>query len=29
MKTMGPTVLGGLWSLEWAWHTDETNLRCL
>jgi len=19
--------LGGLWSLEWAWHIDETNLR--
>jgi len=20
--------LGGLWALEWAWHTDETNMRC-
>jgi len=19
---------GGLWALEWAWHTDKTNLRC-
>jgi len=27
-KTVGVTVLGGLWALEWAWHTDETKLRC-
>jgi len=20
--------LAGLWALEWAWHTDETILRC-
>jgi len=20
--------LGGLWSLEWAWHPAEVNLRC-
>jgi len=20
--------LGGLWALEWAWHSTETNLRC-
>jgi len=28
MKTVGATVLGGLWELEWAWHSAETNLRC-
>jgi len=28
-KTVGATVLGGLWELEWAWHFAETNLRCL
>jgi len=22
------TVLDGLWGLEWAWHSAETNLRC-
>jgi len=22
-------VLGGLWSLEWAWHIAETNLSCV
>jgi len=27
-KTLGATVLGGLWALEWAWHSAETNLRC-
>jgi len=21
--------LGGLWALEWAWHSAETNLRCV
>jgi len=21
--------LGGLWALEWAWHSTETNLRCV
>jgi len=21
-------ALGGLWALEWAWHSAETNLRC-
>jgi len=25
---LGPTVLGGLWALLWAWHSAETNLRC-
>jgi len=20
--------LGGLWALEWAWESAETNLRC-
>jgi len=28
MKTVGATVLSGLWALEWAWHSAETNLRC-
>jgi len=28
IKTVGATVLGGLWALEWAWHIAETNLRC-
>jgi len=28
MKTVEATVLGGLWALEWSWHTDETNMRC-
>jgi len=27
IKTVGATVLGGLWKLEWAWHSAETNLR--
>jgi len=27
IKTVGATVLGGLWALEWAWHSTETNLR--
>jgi len=21
IKTVGATVLGGLWALEWAWHS--------
>jgi len=21
--------LGGLWALEWAWHSTEPNLRCV
>jgi len=21
--------LGDLWALEWAWHSAETNLRCV
>jgi len=21
--------LGGLWALEWAWHSAEKNLRCV
>jgi len=21
--------MGGLWTLEWAWHAAETNLRCV
>jgi len=25
IKTIGVTVLGGLWPLEWEWHSDETN----
>jgi len=29
MKTVGATVLGGLWALEWARHSAETNLRCV
>jgi len=28
-KTVGATVLGGLWALEWAWQSAETNLRCV
>jgi len=20
--------LGGLWALEWAWHSADTNVRC-
>jgi len=28
IKTVGATVLGGMWALEWAMHTDETNFRC-
>jgi len=28
IKTVGAIVLGGLWALESAWHTDETNMRC-
>jgi len=27
-KTVGALVWGGLWALEWAWHSAETNLRC-
>jgi len=29
IKTVGATVLCGLWALEWAWHSAETNLRCV
>jgi len=29
MKIVGATGLGDLWSLEWAWHSAETNLRCV
>jgi len=29
IKTVGVTVLGGLWALEWAWQSTETNLRCV
>jgi len=29
MKTVGATVLGGLWALEWAPQSTETNLRCV
>jgi len=29
IKTVGATVLGGVWALEWAWHSAETNLRCV
>jgi len=28
MQIVGATVLGGLWRLEWAWHSAEMNLRC-
>jgi len=28
VKTVRATVLGGLWALEWACHSAETNLRC-
>jgi len=24
IKTVGATVFGGLWALEWAWHSTET-----
>jgi len=24
IKTVGATVLGGLWALEWAWHCTES-----
>jgi len=27
IKTVGATVLGGLWALEWAWHPAETNWK--
>jgi len=27
-KTVGATVLGGLWAFEWAWHSAETNSLC-
>jgi len=27
IKTLVAIVLGGLWALGWAWHTDESNLR--
>jgi len=26
IKTVGTTVLGGLWALEWAWHTAKNKL---
>jgi len=29
MKIVGATDLGGLWILEWAWHTRVINLRCV
>jgi len=29
IKTVGATVLGGLWAFEWARHIAGTNLRCL
>jgi len=29
IKTVGATVLGGLWALEWAWPAAKTNLRCV
>jgi len=29
MKILGATGLGGLRSLEWAWHSPVTNFRCL
>jgi len=25
IKTVGATVLGGLWALEWAWHAAGTK----
>jgi len=28
-KTVGATILAGLWALERAWHIAESNLRCL
>jgi len=28
MKIVGATGLSGLWALEWAWHSAETNLSC-
>jgi len=29
IKTVGATVLGGLWALGWAWHIRVINLRCV
>jgi len=29
IKTVGATVLGGLWALEWDWNISETKLRCV
>jgi len=29
IKTVEATVLAGLCALEWAWHSTETNLRCV
>jgi len=29
IKTVGATVLGGLWALEWMWHIAEKNVRCV
>jgi len=28
IKAVDTTILDGLWTLEWAWHPAETNLRC-
>jgi len=27
MKTVGASVFGSLWALEWAWQPAEINLR--
>jgi len=29
MKTVGATVLGGLWASEGAWHVPVAHLHCL
>jgi len=28
IETVGATVFGSLWALEWAWHSAETNMHC-
>jgi len=28
MKTVGATVFGGLWTLEWAWNVRRRSIVC-
>jgi len=28
-RNLGDIVSGGLWELEWAWHSAESNLLCV